>query len=392
MIIGVNWNRSAKRSSRLSRINARQVVLLMVACLALAACRQPGEVGAVPVDRTPARLSEWHLLERDGRELRLRAGSLAYDLNTPLFSDYARKLRTLWMPEGVKATVNADGVLVFPEGTVITKTFYYPEADDQLTTTGVEAFDGRVLDIEAVRLIETRLLVRRRHGWEALPYVWDDAERDAELSRAGDIQRLTLEHEGAVMDFPYVVPTKTECASCHAWDHSAADIRPIGPKVRHLDKSSTWADTSQLDDWVDRGMLASTDRSAFARAAAWPPGPGTVLEHAARSYLDINCGHCHNPVGPADTSGLFLHYGETSLRRLGVCKQPIAAGRGSGGHSVSIAPGDPDASIMYFRMQSTDPAQMMPELGRALVHTEGVDLVGRWIRSLEGECVQANSL
>ncbi|MDZ7685226.1 MAG: SO2930 family diheme c-type cytochrome [Gammaproteobacteria bacterium] len=376
----------------MSKIDVMRWALLAAACLVLAACRQQDDARSVPVDMTPNWLSEWQLLERQGSELMLRDDSIAYDLNTPLFSDYARKLRTVWMPEGASARVNADGVLEFPEGTVITKTFYYPDAGGRMTTSGIGAFDGRALDVDAVRLVETRLLVRRSDGWEALPYVWDDAEQDAELSPAGDIKRLMLEHEGNLMEFPYVVPTKTECASCHAWDHTAADIRPIGPKVRHLDKSSTWADGSQLNVWMDRGMLAPVDLSTFAQAAAWPPRPGADIEHAARSYLDINCGHCHNPVGPADTSGLFLHYEETSLRRLGACKQPVAAGRGSGGRAVSIAPGDPDASILYFRMQSTDPAQMMPELGRALVHKEGVDLIGRWIRALEGECVQSNSL
>jgi hypothetical protein len=37
-------------------------------------------------------------------------------------------------------------------------------------------------------------------------------------------------------------------------------------------------------------------------------------------------------------------------------------------------------------MQSTDPGEMMPELGRALPHQEAVDLVARYITTLEGNC------
>ncbi|MBD3648037.1 MAG: hypothetical protein HUJ31_11435, partial [Pseudomonadales bacterium] len=122
------------------------------------------------------------------------------------------------------------------------------------------------------------------------------------------------------------------------------------------------------------------------RAMVWEPGKLDYLEVRARDYLDINCGHCHSPTGSADTSGLFLHAAETSLRRLGVCKPPIAAGRGSGGRSVSIWPGRPEASIMVYRMEATDPGTLMPELGRSLVHEEGVQLIAEWIRSLEGEC------
>ena len=32
------------------------------------------------------------------------------------------------------------------------------------------------------------------------------------------------------------------------------------------------------------------------------------LNDRARAYLDMNCAHCHNSKGPANTSGLFLEY------------------------------------------------------------------------------------
>ena len=74
----------------------------------------------------PALLSAWGMMRSDGRSLVLGDGVVPYDLNTPLFSDYAHKQRTIWMPEGVSATYRENDVLDFPVGTVITKTFYYP--------------------------------------------------------------------------------------------------------------------------------------------------------------------------------------------------------------------------------------------------------------------------
>ena len=44
----------------------------------------------------------------DGGELALNAGVIPYDLNTPLFSDYAHKLRTIWMPPGKAAVLRAE--------------------------------------------------------------------------------------------------------------------------------------------------------------------------------------------------------------------------------------------------------------------------------------------
>jgi hypothetical protein len=38
---------------------------------------------------------------------------------------------------------------------------------------------------------------------------------------------------------------------------------------------------------------------------------------------------------------------------------------------------------MIYRMESTDPGIMMPELGRKLVHKEGVELVKKWIQEME---------
>jgi len=49
-------------------------------------------------------------------------------------------------------------------------------------------------------------------------------------------------------------------------------------------------------------------------------------------------------------------------------------------------PGDPDASILVYRMETGDPAAAMPELGRALVHEEGVALIREWIAAMRGEC------
>ncbi|MEX0943244.1 MAG: SO2930 family diheme c-type cytochrome [Pseudomonadales bacterium] len=347
---------------------------------------------SVPLDATPTTLSGWHLLQIQDARLVPVNGSLLYDLNTPLFSDHAHKLRTVRLPPGKSANFRREGPFDFPAGTVFTKTFYYPVVDGGLQKVGLgnELIKGQ-LALGQVKLIETRILIHRDTGWEALPYVWNDAQSEAHLAIAGDIQRISLDGDEP---FNYVVPTKNECASCHATDHTRGELLPIGPKARHLNKVSpdtadgaSQPEGGQLRVWAAKGILTGLpDVSALPKAASWPPSTGESLDHQARTYLDINCGHCHNPVGPADTSGLFLHAQETSMRRLGVCKPPIAAGRGTGGRDVSIFPGDKDKSILYYRMLSRDPAVMMPELGRSLVHEQGAALIGRWIDQLPPGC------
>ena len=106
-------------------VGVRLCVLLMM--LALMACHD-STVGT-PVfhaQEKPPRLSDWNVLRVDGNTLMLADRVVSYDLNTPLFSDYAHKLRTVWMPEGSSAKYRETESFEFPVGTIISKTFYYP--------------------------------------------------------------------------------------------------------------------------------------------------------------------------------------------------------------------------------------------------------------------------
>jgi hypothetical protein len=122
--------------------------------------------------------------------------------------------------------------------------------------------------------------------------------------------------------------------------------------------------------------------------AQWDNPASASLHKRAMAYLDVNCAHCHNPKGPANTSGLNLMYEEPLGSSMGIWKSPVATGKGSGGREFSIVPGKPDASILLYRMISTDPGAMMPELGRSVIHTEGVELIKEWIAAMDSTVIQ----
>ena len=82
-------------------------------------------------------------------------------------------------------------------------------------------------------------------------------------------------------------------------------------------------------------------------------------------------------------SGLDLTVFTPNEHSLGIMKAPVAAGAGSGGLKYDIVPGKAEESILVFRMISVNPGIMMPELGRTLMHKEGIDLIEEWIRSLD---------
>ncbi|WP_417493554.1 SO2930 family diheme c-type cytochrome [Maricaulis sp.] len=367
--------------------------LLLLIAISLAACSPGRATPQYHATGNPGLLSEWGQLGVAGGQIHLAEGVVPYDLNTPLFTDYALKLRTIWMPPGTQATYREGAALDFPVGTVITKTFYYPLAD---TPGMVAAGDGHSmtnadgsLDLSRVQLIETRILVHREDGWSAIPYRWNEDQTDAVLHRFGDIVPLQMiSADGEQIDFDYVMPDTNQCASCHAPDSNTRAIAPIGPKPRHLNRDFDYPDgtRNQLEYLTEVGFLTGAPDTADApRNADWEDVTAP-LEARARAYLDANCSHCHSPVGPADTSGLDLEPGVPHSPAAGFCKPPVAAGAGTGDRPFDIFPGQPDNSILLFRLDNIHPDQMMPEIGRSTIHTEGVALIREWIESLPGDC------
>lgn len=318
-------------------------------------------------------LSSYRLF-RDGATQAPNDGLLPFDLNTPLFSDYARKHRFVYLPPGTSATYNARETFTFPVGTLLVKTFAFP-VDERDPALGE-------------RLIETRLLLRRNTGWDAITYVWNAEQTEAKRRVIG--ARVPVDYpqaDGSRFQITFQVPNTNQCKECHA-EHNDV-LAPLGPKARNLNKDYDYGDAveNELQRWTQVGYLTGAPDPADApRSPAFDDPEAGTLEERARAYLDVNCGHCHNPSGLARTSGLYLDIHEETPARLGVCKGPVAAGQGSGGRKVDILPGDPDGSILVYRMESTAPGVAMPELGRQTVHAEAVALIRDWISGLEGTC------
>jgi len=361
--------------------------------MAFAACERAAAPVAFHADGYPEKLSDWRVVLRHGSRLELNDRVVPYDLNTPLFSDYAQKLRTVWLPEGAAAAqYSADDTFEFPVGTVFSKTFYYSTTADGSVLTSAHApvlNDSGGIDLDQHRLIETRLLVRRASGWVALPYIWNEEQTEAYLARAGRTLRLTLQTASAPpQEFAYLVPNVNQCAGCHASNNTTRVLKPIGAKARHLNRDFDYADgrANQLAHWQSIGYLAGAPDPASAPRNADSTNAHESLDARARAYLDINCGHCHNAHGAADTSALLLDASAAEDLSMGLCKPPVAAGQGTGDHEFTIVPGHPEDSILTYRMSSLDPGAMMPELGRGTTHTEGVALISEWIRAWPGQC------
>lgn len=348
---------------------------LIIAVLVAGCKSKPAPVSSFLEEPFPQKLSEWHLFRGSGISEPNQA-VLPYDLNTPLFSDYASKYRFVWMPPGSAARYRDDGVFDFPVGTILIKSFAFPAEDG----SGNE------------KLVETRLLVHAKTGWVGLPYVWNETQTEARLDLAADpVPIRYTEASGKMHDFTYFIPNANECKQCH---ENSRVMLPIGPKARNLNKDYRYADgvSNQLVRWAKAGYLegAPSPEAAPRAARSDVPESGT-LDERARAYLDSNCAHCHQPGATAGYTGFDLRLSTSSPLALGVCRSPNSAGR-VGNLVYDLVPGQPEESILLARMESTRPKEMMPQIGRSVVHQEGLELVREWIRSLprkDASCVAA---
>lgn len=315
-------------------------------------------------------LSEYGFFNGRLADLTPVANVFPYEVNAPLFSDYAEKVRFIYLPVGTRMTYSDSLAFHFPDGAVLIKNFYYPHDMTQPE-------QGR-------RILETRLLVKEAKGWKALEYLWNDQQTDANLEVAGAAFPVEWrDGSGRMQSIQYVAPNLNQCKGCHSYDGAFV---PLGANMRQLNQGDTIE--NQLLVWQKQGKLdlpqgfqpAAASRLAVYRQWTHESPSATGF---ARAYLDANCGHCHNPHGPASTSGMFLDFAENEPEHLGIGKAPVAAGRGSGNRLFGIVPGKPNESILLYRMENGDPGIRMPELGRQLPHKEGLELVRSWIKEMK---------
>lgn len=369
-------------------ILAALALIVLATASATAQVAPPVNQAAIAAERPPELLSAYRFF-RDASARTPNERVTPYDLNTPLYSDGALKFRYVYIPAGQQAQYREDGVFEFPVGTVLIKTFAF--AADMRQPT------------ENVRFLETRLLIRRAEGWLAYPYVWNEAQTEARLSSIGaNVPVNFTNEEGKAIALEWAVPNRNQCKACH---DLAGELTPIGPSARNLNRTSDgeafspWnpdgasvqiprsepIQVNQLDSWTTNGLLAGAPHGEAAPSVPQAFDPRAPLELRARAYLDVNCAHCHNPQGPAHTSGLDLRWSQHEPIAWGVGKRPVAAGRGSAGFEFAIEPGRPERSILLHRMRSTDPGVMMPEIGRQLVDERGAALIEEWIARMDAE-------
>jgi uncharacterized repeat protein (TIGR03806 family) len=353
-------------------------------CGGSAAPTRPGGDGSYLTALYPT-LEQYGMVSIQNGAVVPKEGVMPYELNTPLFSDYAVKYRTIWMPTGTAAAYNDSAALDFPVGTIVTKSFGF--RDDMRKAA------------PAVKWVETRVFVRQAAGWKGVSYAWNDAQTSATVNYGGGAVPVSwIDESGATVSTDYMVPNGNQCTECHSQHDPVAnaDVTTlIGPKARNLNRDHAYptGTENQLAHMAVVGMLTGAPADPATQAPKLPvwndPSTGTTDERA-RAYLEVNCAHCHSATGFARTTGLFLGVNQTQWSSLGVCKPPVAVGEATGGFLYDVVPGDPDHSILTYRVGSTQPATMMPQIGRSVTDAQGEQLMRDWITGLQGTAPACN--
>ena len=251
-------------------------------------------------EKFPKKLSDFSFFT-DGKAQVPSQGVVPYELISSLFSDYSYKQRWVYVPMNQKATYKESWVFDFPIGSALIKTFYYP-------------VDERDLSL-GMNLLETRLLLRKENGWEAVSYAWNEEQNEAYKKIAGKTINVSWTNFlGEDKNVRYRVPNVNQCKECHTYND---EIMPIGPKARNLNKIFDYTDESinQLTKWIKLDFINEIEME-LNTPVNWEDSTYS-LDERVRSYLDINCGHCHSSTGGANSTGLYLDLTEVRPKKIG---------------------------------------------------------------------------
>lgn len=324
----------------------------------------------------PAQLSETGVFSNTPAMLTV-ASFIPYNVNTPLWSDDALKMRYFSVPNtgapytpGEQINFTTNGQWTFPAGSVFVKTF-------ELATNETNPTQ--------LRRLETRLLVCDTNGGVyGVTYKWRADNSDADLMLTGLSENINITTASGVRTQTWYYPSPSDCLLCH----TPAVNYVIGPNTRQLNGNFTYPATGQTDNQLrtlnQLGLFDpafnETNIATYAHLSSLTNLSASLVERA-RSYLDANCAQCHRPGGSGIT---FDARYDTPLTNQNIINALVSKGDLGADNARVVVPKDIWRSVLYGRMDSTDDSVKMPPLARNLVDTNAVQVMGDWINSLAG--------
>lgn len=278
-------------------------------------------------------------------------GVISYEINAPAWLDGATGERWLAIPG--KGTIQlVDKINDWPKESVWPK-------DSVLAKT---------LSIRQRRL-ETQILHFDGQSWNGYSYVWNQAQSEAELAPP----------EGTEIDLgggqKWKVLARATCLVCHnPWPGYSLTINGAQLGSGMLRQLQSWAILSKSIP-LPKPYVKVEDETA-------------PLEDRARSYLAINCAHCHRFGGGGAAKIVLLH--DVPHEEMKIESVRPTLGMFDLRDPFLVCGGDPSRSVLLFRVSKLGQGRM-PHIGSEQVDDTGVRVLRRWIASLPASPVEPST-
>jgi putative heme-binding domain-containing protein len=328
----------------------------------------------------PRKLSETGLFV--GPNLQSPApGVIPFSINAPQWVDGASAERWVAIPgsENVKwgKGVWGDPKPAWPKDSVLVRTLSVPPPF------------GSSLSTSPIR-IETQILHFDGKEWNGYSYAWNDEHTDADLVSTDGDQKLVdsafpvaaLTQSPAPPKQMWHFASRAQCMTCHnGWADYA-----LAFNTGQLDHPQKFGDIvdNEVRTFKHIGLLLNTPSpstkpvtpSTENLTLTDPYDTSRGVNERARSYLHVNCSHCHRFGGGG--SALFDVRKELSLAKLNLIDAAPNLGNFGLTEARIVAPGDPSRSVLLYRMAKLGRGRM-PHIGSDCVDSKGVELIRQWI-------------
>ena len=312
----------------------------------------------------PQRLSETGLFA-DTKTLTPKSGVIQYDINAKGWFDNATSTRVVAIPgrtqiDLFKKTDVYKGYLKnafkFPEGSVIAKTISLEMERDNSKST---------------RRVETQILHRHNDEWRPYNYVWNVEQTDALLTPKEGHNRIfeikDSASPGGTRKQTWRHASRAECTQCH--NNRSANLLAFNPSQLNRNR--------QIEKIQELGWFAKPLPQKQPEIAD-PYDTDSPLNTRARTYLQLNCAHCHRRGGGG--TSIFEAGIELDLDSTQMLNHPPTQGDLGIRDAMIVHGSDPYRSTLYNRMARLGPGRM-PRLGSTVIDETGLTLIRKWIQS-----------
>lgn len=295
-------------------------------------------------------------------------GVVPYSTHAQMWSDSAVAQRWVAVPgQQMIQSRNDWAMWTFPKDSVLVKTL---------------SMAMRRGDPSSLRKIETQILHFDGANWMPYTYQWNGDQTDASLVDANGLDiELEIIDDGSPSSIQQQVwrfAGRAECQRCHnKWSGPALAFNTFH-FLNHQTK--TVASGDQIDDFVRIGLIPSRPDVGDRAALVDPFDSAHSTADRARSYLHVNCAHCHRMH--AGGSVLAFMHADLPPEKTNLIEARPSQGTLGIHRAQVIAPGDPFRSVLLYRMAKLGSGRM-PHIGSSEVDIAGVDLVAKWIEQMK---------